>query len=316
MKGKYTVIISNNRLRYELVLERQVTIIKGNSGTGKSTLVNWVSTLVLEDRDTGYHCNMRDKLAVIQNRSKFAEEFKENHGKIYFIDEMVNLVFTKEFAEAVQGSDNYYVIVTRTGKGVGYLTYSIDSVYELGSEKVGKVTVNKLYQRYISGVDRIKPDLVITEDSNSGYQMISNIFDCEVISAKGKDNVFNVLSENKSLYSKIYIIVDGASFGNCIERVYNELNDSIFLYTPESFEWMLLSVSLINRFVKGSELSKTYDYCDTRKYISWERYYTKLLKDISLGNLHIQYAKRKLPKMFLSDSVVKEIRNMLSDIIW
>ena len=40
MKGKYKVIVQNNRLHYELEIRRNITIIQGNSATGKTTLVN------------------------------------------------------------------------------------------------------------------------------------------------------------------------------------------------------------------------------------------------------------------------------------
>ena len=42
MKGKYRVIVKNNKLHYELEVKRNITIIKGNSATGKTTLVNMI----------------------------------------------------------------------------------------------------------------------------------------------------------------------------------------------------------------------------------------------------------------------------------
>lgn len=38
MKGKYKIVIHDTNVRYELELERNITIIKGKSGTGKSNL--------------------------------------------------------------------------------------------------------------------------------------------------------------------------------------------------------------------------------------------------------------------------------------
>ena len=38
MRGKYTFKIANNKICYEFEIIRSVTVIKGNSGTGKSTL--------------------------------------------------------------------------------------------------------------------------------------------------------------------------------------------------------------------------------------------------------------------------------------
>ncbi len=38
MKGKYHVVVQNNRLRYEFDIKRNITIIRGDSATGKTTL--------------------------------------------------------------------------------------------------------------------------------------------------------------------------------------------------------------------------------------------------------------------------------------
>ena len=40
MKGKHRVIVSTKRLKYEFELRRNLTIIKGDSATGKTTLVD------------------------------------------------------------------------------------------------------------------------------------------------------------------------------------------------------------------------------------------------------------------------------------
>ena len=39
MKGKYHIIVQNNRLRYELDIRRNITIIRGDSATGKTKLI-------------------------------------------------------------------------------------------------------------------------------------------------------------------------------------------------------------------------------------------------------------------------------------
>lgn len=39
MKGKYHIIVQNNKLRYELDIRRNITIIRGDSATGKTQLI-------------------------------------------------------------------------------------------------------------------------------------------------------------------------------------------------------------------------------------------------------------------------------------
>ena len=43
MKGKYTIKIHNKRVTYTVDLERNITVICGDSATGKTTLINSIS---------------------------------------------------------------------------------------------------------------------------------------------------------------------------------------------------------------------------------------------------------------------------------
>ena len=40
MKGKYRIVVKNNRVHYEFEIKRNITIVRGDSGTGKTTLIN------------------------------------------------------------------------------------------------------------------------------------------------------------------------------------------------------------------------------------------------------------------------------------
>ena len=46
MKGKHKVIVSTKRLKYEFELQRNLTIIQGDSATGKTTLVDMIRDFV------------------------------------------------------------------------------------------------------------------------------------------------------------------------------------------------------------------------------------------------------------------------------
>ncbi len=39
MKGSYEVTVRNNRLQYKFTVQRNITILRGNSATGKTTLI-------------------------------------------------------------------------------------------------------------------------------------------------------------------------------------------------------------------------------------------------------------------------------------
>lgn len=54
---------------------------------------------------------------------------KNNRSCIVFIDEGEKYIRSKEFAEAIQATDNYYVIATRDN--LFEIPYSVDAIYEL-----------------------------------------------------------------------------------------------------------------------------------------------------------------------------------------
>lgn len=53
MKGKHKVIIQNNRLHYEFEIKRNITIIQGDSATGKTTLINMLRQAENMGRSSG-----------------------------------------------------------------------------------------------------------------------------------------------------------------------------------------------------------------------------------------------------------------------
>ena len=42
MKGKYRVVVSTKRLKYDFELHRNLTIIQGDSATGKTTMIDMI----------------------------------------------------------------------------------------------------------------------------------------------------------------------------------------------------------------------------------------------------------------------------------
>ena len=150
MKGKYNILIGNNKVTYDFVLERQITILKGKSGSGKTTLFEMFENIVRKGKNhsLGYKCNCTDKLRIIDSDCDLSS-IKTEHNKIFVADEYCDLVQTKEFAEAVSNSDNYFIFITRSGR-MKWLTYSVKDIYELRTTKdeSGKF-VTRLYSRYL-----------------------------------------------------------------------------------------------------------------------------------------------------------------------
>lgn len=144
MKGKHLVTIKNNVLRYQFEIRRNITIIKGDSATGKTTLIDMVREYFENGEQSGVSLQC-DKTCIVLEGRQWKVLIENIHDSIVFIDEGNLFITTDEFSSAVKKSDNYYVIVTR--EGLPNLPYSVDEIY--GIKSSGKHgTLQQTYQEF------------------------------------------------------------------------------------------------------------------------------------------------------------------------
>ena len=219
----------------------------------------------------------------------------------------------KEFAKVVNGSDNYYLIITRNI--TAQLPISVDEIFTVSGNK------NKKFERIYKDIDKMyssprkstlpfKPQLIITEDSNSGFQFFNNIaykhnIQCE--SAGGKSNILNVA--RKSHNKKLLIIADGAAFGSDISDIVmlqKQRPNNIAIYLPESFEWIILNSGVVD--ISNPDIINSPEiYADSILYNSWERYFTQVLIDETRHTEFKKYSKSKLSEYYLQDNTASKI---------
>ena len=133
MKGSYTIRVGNNRLRYEFTICRNITILKGNSATGKATLVEMIREYYEDHELSGIQLEASVPCRTLSGRD-WSIILPSIENSIVFIDEDNDFLRTEEFAEAIRNSSNYYVIVTR--EGLPNLPYSVNEIY--GIRESGK----------------------------------------------------------------------------------------------------------------------------------------------------------------------------------
>ena len=76
----------------------------------------------------------------------------------------------------------------------------------------------------------------------------------------------------------------------------------------------MLNLDFIKKFV-ADELNNTADYCNFNSdIISYERYYTKLLKVTLKDNYNKDYSKTRLIQFFMNNNVFNQLKIMISDI--
>ena len=123
MRGKHRVIVQNNRLHYEFEIKRNITIIRGDSATGKTTLINMLRQAENLGNSSGIEVSCDVPCRILEGSNwKLILEHTEN--SIFFIDEENVFVHTVEFASCVKDSGNYFVLITR--ENLYGLPYSVE----------------------------------------------------------------------------------------------------------------------------------------------------------------------------------------------
>lgn len=321
MKGIHHIIVSNSSMKYEFDLKRNITILKGDSATGKTTLIEMIQEYLINGMDSGINFSCDVECRVLTG-NLWKEQIQADKDMILFIDEGNRFIKTKEFAEVVKNSGNYFVIVTR--ESLEMLPISVDEIYGIKSSgRYGSLTpvYHEFYKIYeINQIENypICPQIILTEDSNSGYEFFYGVTKdkkIECISANGKSNIYQYLCE-KTDNREVLIIADGAAFGsqmNRIERIVRK-NSTVHLYLPESFEWLLLKAQLFKEPGVMDVLENTEEYVEYRKYFSWEQFLTSYLVEISKDS-YLKYHKQTLNPNYLQNGVKQRILNVMKNII-
>ncbi len=220
-----------------------------------------------------------------------------------------------EFAASIQNSNNYYVIVSR--EGIPTLPYSVEEIYGIRtSGKYGTLrqSYHEFYRIYnMNQSQMVEPELLLTEDSNSGYQFFDYICrenNLQCISANGKSNLFRYLKIHRN--EKVLAIADGAAFGSEIDKVLKLLagTANVTLYLPESFEWLILSSGVLKKNLVNEILNEPSNYIESEDYFSWERFFTALLSNLT-QKTYMEYAKNKLNHAYLKDTVKDKILDQM-----
>ncbi len=309
MLGRYEIEVYNSRVHYFLTIKRNITVLQGNSATGKTELIRLIQEYATNGASSGItlRCEVR---CTTLTALDWEIRLRALQGNIIFIDETAGFLRSQRFAEMVRGSDNYFVIVTRDD--LSQLPYSVDEIYGLRNVsdtqkyKTYHRVYNEMYRLYhLEAEQKAKPDMVITEDSNAGFEFFDIVYPNMCTSARGKSNIYSQIRDNRG--KKLLAIVDGAAFGSEIGKVMRYLQSShadCVIYAPESFEYLILSSGIMD--VPEAVIQKTYEYADSTRYMSWEEFYTAYLTELTQNTVY-RYSKSKLAEFYKTEGTVSKI---------
>lgn len=315
MIGTKHIEVSNRDAKFKFDLHRNITVVQGDSGTGKTTLFEMIADYTRLGADSGVNIKSEKTCAALVD-TDWKNQLSNLSDSIVFIDEGFKEIRSKEFALAVKNSDNYYVIFNR--ESLHELPYSVDEIYEIKASgkyhsfvKRYKSNKKHIYSRKSSSSQgRFKMTVLLTEDSNSGFQFYKHYYEgseIECYTSGSNAAVFKWLLDHKS--EKVFVVADGAAFGSEIDRVLKLQSDSeanFRLCLPESFEWLILRSGLIKANGLSDMLDDPSEYVDSSKYFSWENFFEDYLIQNTL-NTSFQYAKREINPIYLIDANTKMI---------
>ena len=168
--------LKDNVVEYEFTCEQKYLFIRGDSGRGKSTLVELAELYM--DTPSSVTCLGDSNLKIIRGSTALED------GYIYFFDES-DVMLTSENAKLFKAVNSYFVIISRD-RNLDFLKTGLDSLCEIVTDG-SYHTIKPIYPRR----DKLMSvgDVIVCEDSGSGLQFLDELIDYQLTSANGKDNI-------------------------------------------------------------------------------------------------------------------------------
>lgn len=129
MRGTYQVRVSRKRgTSFRFTVQRNITIVRGDSGTGKTTLYEMVADYTRLGTQSGVTVQC-DRPCVALTDIDWRNQLSRISDSLVFVDEGLEEVASDAFAAAARKSSNYYIIFCR--EELPNLPYSVNEVYRI-----------------------------------------------------------------------------------------------------------------------------------------------------------------------------------------
>ena len=318
MKGRIEIGIANNRAKYKFTLERNITIVRGDSGTGKTTLYDMVAEYMRLGEASGVRIASTCPCVALTDMD-WRNQLSHTRGSVVFIDEGAVYLASRDFASAIQETDNYYVIFNR--ENLHELPYSVEEIYEIRTSNKYH-TFRKVYRRREGYVYSTPParrkepaGILLTEDSQAGLQLYQQLYagtavHCE--SAGSNSGIFSWLQQNHQ--QGVFVIADGAAFGAEMDRVMKlqrQYPNQITVCLPEFFEWLILQSGIVPIAGVNEMLEDPGRRIESAEYFSWKRFFADYLAEHS-ANTHYAYSKSRLHAFYTIRENMEKIVSMIA----
>ncbi|CCY33396.1 putative uncharacterized protein [Ruminococcus sp. CAG:60] len=86
MKGSHRIIVESRKVKYDFIIKRNITILTGDSGSGKTVLIDLIHDYRRYGADSGVQLSC-DRACRTIDSEDWERELKEISDSIIFIDE-------------------------------------------------------------------------------------------------------------------------------------------------------------------------------------------------------------------------------------
>lgn len=277
---------------FDFEFKRRISIICGDSGTGKTCFIDNVHRVVQNQATVGYKCESnRPNIRVITSedtRDMFWLNSVE-HGVILADEDVMFHGGISKFIKKIIPHDIWLVVVSRKTEIKIKMECAADSIYQIVTNGNVKTLVPDID---ILPVEKTNREIV-TEDEKSGNQFYSFLCNKKISSIHGKDSFYKM--EPYELSEKIFA-VDLAVFGSHLHENKSLYHLSFDVFDYNSFEQLLTSMNLSDSENIKQMLNHPELYANKKCFYSWESFYTFLMEHID-----VNYKKGRLPEYVLID---------------
>lgn len=293
--------VSSGKLSFSLNFHDRINIIRGDSATGKSTLVRLINNYLTGKGGTKLKSNKIVNIFNINMLNNIPEDFEQRN--LYILDEGM-VENTIEFAQTIASTNSIFIIISR--KSLRNIKYSSKSIYELKYLKDLDVYINsKIYEDLNISSNKDKLNNILVEDSKSGYEFFKN-YGLDINTSNGNTYISRNIKDNQ------IIIFDDLGIGPYIEEIVSICkNYNTFIISPKSFEYMLLKSNIF----KEQDINDLNTWIYQKYYNNLEEYYFRLLREVSklYNNDKLIYNKSKLQKWYLEETQFNKINKYIVD---
>ena len=265
MRGIHEVVVQNNRVQYKFAIRRNLTILRGDSATGKSTLIDLIAQYVRDGENSGVVLRC-DKPCIVLTSDLWEIRLSAIKDSIVFIDEDNSFAATYEFAEKAKNSDNYYVIVMR--ESLPQLPYSVDEIYTLKNRTKGYGQIKRLYTSFQHIYERSSYEYM----DSSGRVALPDVVDYFIDFYEDRKAHGMIAEKSTSIYQKGgYTRKDVEK--NVLSNSFKRFEDMRFLMRCKDVETIEVNPIIFRKLTREDWLHIV-DVCDK----SLEKHYLRIKK--------------------------------------